>query len=148
LRRDREVQHLLLAYPPSIEPSDQQIDDWIASRTKEPGGAFLSIIDERDHTLGFVQVSDVHRRGRHGKLGIAIASDARGKGVAGKALALLLAHARGSLGLRKLLLEVRADNAPAIRLYGAAGFRQVGILESHYDDGRDCHDVIVMERAL
>ena len=68
---------------------------------------------------------------------MALVAGAQGQGVGGKALELLIAHARAALGLRKLLLEVRADNAIAIRLYSAAELNQVGVLKNHYYDGEN-----------
>jgi RimJ/RimL family protein N-acetyltransferase len=56
----------------------------------------------------------------------------RGKGYAGRALALLIAHAR-ALGVRRLRCEVLEGNDVAAGLYTAAGFRAVGVDEA---DGR------------
>lgn len=148
LRRDREVQHMLLSYPAMEPPSDERIRDWLASRSADPKGAFLIVVGEDDRALGFVQIAEVHQRGGFAKLGIALVADARGQGVGGQALALLLEHARTALGLRKLLLDVRCDLAAAIHLYAKMGFREVGILRAHYDDGQRRHDVILMERLL
>ncbi len=79
---------------------------------------------------------------------MALVAGAQGQGVGGKALELLIAHARAALGLRKLLVEVRTDNAIAVRLYSAAGFNRVGVLKNHYRDGEAHHDVLLMERLL
>jgi RimJ/RimL family protein N-acetyltransferase len=49
----------------------------------------------------------------------------RGHGVAHLATGLCLRVAREALGLRALTLEVRADNAAAIRAYVRAGFQEV-----------------------
>lgn len=52
------------------------------------------------------------------------------------------ARARGKIGLR---LEVRADNIPAIELYGARGYTRCGIRRAFYEDGADA---IRMRRTL
>src|ERR1700730_12848376 len=127
LRRDRDIQHALLAYPPHDTPKIA-VRDWIARRMTEPGGAFLIVADANDRVRGFVQIFEVHLRGRRGKLGIAIVDEAQGRGTGKAALHLFLAYRRNVLRLRKLLLDVRADNSPAIELYKAAGFRKVGVL--------------------
>jgi len=145
LRRDTALWHMLLAYPPSQPPSASDVHDWIARRSGEPGGCFLVVADDQDRPLGFVQVMDVHRRGRLGKIGIALAAEARRKGLGGVALGQLLTYARDTLGLRKLLLEVRADNSAAIALFSAAGFKRVGVMRAHYGEGGDYHDVALME---
>jgi RimJ/RimL family protein N-acetyltransferase len=145
LRRDTALWHTLLAYPPSEPPSAPEVRAWIARRMGEPDGCFLVVADNRDQPLGFVQVMDVHRRGRLGKIGIALAAEARRKGLGGAALAQLLAYAHDTLRLRKLLLEVRADNSAAIALFSAAGFETVGVMRAHYGEGDDYHDVALME---
>jgi ribosomal protein S18 acetylase RimI-like enzyme len=40
-------------------------------------------------------------------------------------------------GLTHLYLEVRVSNAPAIRLYGACGWRRCGLRPGYYPDGED-----------
>lgn len=53
---------------------------------------------------------------------------------------LLLNHllqAAHSWGCAKVTLEVAAHNAPALRLYGSAGFRIVGRRPKFYNDGSD-----------
>ncbi|MGB3840666.1 MAG: GNAT family N-acetyltransferase, partial [Rhodanobacter sp.] len=40
-------------------------------------------------------------------------------------------------GCDRLRLEVRPDNAAAIRLYERAGFRRFGAYRRYYEDGTD-----------
>ncbi len=56
--------------------------------------------------------------------------------------ALLIAAARA--GARRVLLEVRADNAAARSLYAATGFADVGRRRRYYADGEDA---VLMARA-
>ena len=145
LRRDTALWHTLLAYPAREPASMIEVRDWISRRSGELGGCFLVVVDDQDQPIGFVQVTDVHRRGRFGKLGIALTPDARRKGYGRKALGRLLTYARETLELRKILLEVRLDNAAAIALFKAADFSEVGTLHAHYNDGDRLHDVLLME---
>jgi RimJ/RimL family protein N-acetyltransferase len=50
-------------------------------------------------------------------------ADARGRGLAQAATALLVQYAVAVLGLRHIDLEVFADNRPALAVYEACGFR-------------------------
>lgn len=64
-------------------------------------------------------------------LSVAVLPRARGRGVGG----LLLRHHLSRLagrGARAVVLEVAADNAPAIRLYRAAGFEESGRRPAYY----------------
>lgn len=147
LLADRALQHLLLAYPPTDKPSaDASI--WLQRRIGNDELACRVISDDCGTFLGFFQVTNIHRRGRFGWMGMALTPQARGRGIGAWTLASLLDFAANKLGLQKLLLEVRHDNLTAIKLYERQGFRHVGKLEAHYDDGEQKHDVRVMERLL
>jgi ribosomal-protein-alanine N-acetyltransferase len=67
---------------------------------------------------------------------LAIQPELRGRGV-GRALldaSVAAARAHACMALR---LEVRTDNAPAIKLYQQAGFVRIGRLDGYYEDGAD-----------
>jgi len=62
--------------------------------------------------------------------------EARGKGV-GSALLAAVERAARRRGCREMRLEVRTDNASAIRLYERLGYRCFGRVEGFYEDGAD-----------
>jgi ribosomal-protein-alanine N-acetyltransferase len=64
-------------------------------------------------------------------LSVAVAVSRRGKGLARRLLDLHLRRLAG-LGARAVFLEVDEHNTPARRLYGRAGFREVGRREAYY----------------
>jgi RimJ/RimL family protein N-acetyltransferase len=143
-RADLALQHMLLANPPP--GGDPDMAGWAARR--EASGRLWAIADAgTDACLGFVQLAEVHRRNALGWLGLALAPQARGRGLGRAAMASLEDEAR-RMGLRKLLLQVRTDNPGAIALYERAGYARVGVLRRHYDDGERLHDGLVMERLL
>lgn len=134
-----------MAYPQAAE-ADDAFEAWLARRQAE--GA-LYVIAEDQAALGFVQLHAVHRKGAHGWLALALAPAARGQGHGAAALAALEEEARGTHGLRKLLLQVRSDNASARALYARMGYREVGLMQGHYRalDGTWV-DVAIMEKQL
>jgi ribosomal-protein-alanine N-acetyltransferase len=65
---------------------------------------------------------------------IAVARAARGRGI-GEALVRAIERTARALGRRRLRLEVRQDNAGAIRLYERLGYRRFGAHAGFYEDG-------------
>lgn len=145
LRADTETRHSLLSHPE--HENGETISDWLERRAKA-GRVWVIAAGENDDCLGFVQISGVHGIDLYAYFGIALLPEYRGQGIAKNALLQFIEIASSELGLRKLILDVRADNAPAIGLYHGLGFRTVGTLEAHYDDGNRLYDVVTMERRL
>jgi ribosomal-protein-alanine N-acetyltransferase len=78
-------------------------------------------------------------------LNVATAAEARRRGV-GRAL-MEEAHALGrSRACRLATLEVRRSNAAAIALYGALGYRQVGVRPRYYAEENE--DALLMSLDL
>ncbi|HEY6099305.1 MAG TPA: ribosomal protein S18-alanine N-acetyltransferase [Anaeromyxobacter sp.] len=78
-------------------------------------------------------------------LNVATALDARRRGV-GRALMDAAEEAGRARGARLSTLEVRRSNAPAIALYRAIGYRQVGVRPNYYAEEHE--DAIVMVKTL
>lgn len=72
---------------------------------------------------------------------VAVSPAHREKGLASKILEYMIGEARLS-GIRAFTLEVRASNAPAIRLYTKFGFEGVGIRPGYYIEENE--DALVM----
>lgn len=81
-------------------------------------------------------------------LTLAVAPEARRKGIAARLLAGFLAEATARQA-ESAFLEVAADNAAAIALYGRGGFATAGRRRAYYarPDG-PALDALVMTRAL
>ncbi len=75
---------------------------------------------------------------------LATTPQAQGKGV-GSALVETCEDAARSRGCRALRLEVRKDNAVAIRLYERLGYQRIGEYAAYYADGADA---LRFEKAL
>jgi [ribosomal protein S18]-alanine N-acetyltransferase len=67
---------------------------------------------------------------------LAVAPEARRRGVGGRLLDALFAEAR-LRGVRSVFLEVRASNEAALELYGTRGFEQVGLRKAYYRSPRE-----------
>ena len=75
---------------------------------------------------------------------VAVAPHKRQRGIGYRLLDYAVKTSKGQ-GLERLFLEVRSRNIPAIRLYTAYGFKEIGTRKNYYKDPQD--DAIVMLRA-
>lgn len=76
---------------------------------------------------------------------LAVNAAYRGIGLGHRLLEGLLADAAAA-GVAAVLLEVRADNAPALALYAAHGFRQLAVRPRYYQPGDV--DALVLRRLM
>jgi RimJ/RimL family protein N-acetyltransferase len=94
--------------------------------------------------VGLTNLTRIDRRGGTAYFGIVIGEkDCWGQGLAGESLRLMLRRA-AALRLRKVLLEVAADNTRAIELYRRTGFQTEGVLRRQLARPEGFVDVIVM----
>ncbi len=77
-------------------------------------------------------------------IAIAVHPDFRGRGI-GKRLMETVLQEFKKLGVKKVYLEVRVNNLPALRLYEKLGFKIVEYIPSYYRDGEDA---FVLEKIL
>lgn len=147
LRRDSALQTLLLNVVTSTD--DDAVAEWLERRKTDPNGSFLVIADGMTgEAIGFAQITNIHRRNRHGFIGIVIAPGAQGQGLGRVAMENLIATAKEKYHLEKILLEVRADNLAALSLYKSMNFRIVGTMLSHFRANDDIYDVVLMEKQV
>jgi ribosomal-protein-alanine N-acetyltransferase len=99
---------------------------------RDPNGALLG------YMLFWHVVDELHL------LNVAVAVDARRRGIGRALMDDLLAYAREH-GAVRILLEVRASNAPALALYESLGFERFNVRAGYYADGEDA---IEMSRAV
>lgn len=97
------------------------------------GHARLSIAEQGGQLLGYALVLFHGQTALARLYSLAIAPEHRGRGVARKLLAVAEAEALAE-GCAVLRLEARADNAPAIALYRAAGYRRFAVVPDYYED--------------
>jgi [ribosomal protein S18]-alanine N-acetyltransferase len=76
---------------------------------------------------------------------LAVSPDRQRQGLGSALLAALVEEAQRR-AVHEVLLEVRADNAPALRLYARHGFEQIARRRGYYRAGRT--DGLVLRRRL
>lgn len=111
------------------------------SETEVPDACFEAYT-EAGRVLGYCVL---HRAGVEGELyKIAVRKDARRRGI-GETLMASAEECARRWRLTRIFLEVRAGNAPAIRLYEKRGFTRVGIRKRYYTDPTEDAAVMVKE---
>lgn len=147
LRNDVALQAQLLAR--ARGSNTVQVREWLQRRSAGPDGRLWIVADRTsDAVLGYVQITDLEPLDRRAELGICLAPEAQGRGLGRETLAALLPHLRDALGLRKLCLRVRADNAAALRCYAGLGFETCGRLRQHVFIDGAWQDLVLMEIFL
>lgn len=122
-------------------------EEFLQRMLQSSHNAFNFVIADREsgRYLGQLDMFTVDWRLRCGKLGMVIAgAENRGRGLGTEALLLLEKHVFLTLGLERLELEVRMDNAAARRCYERAGFQLEGVKRhAFFANGTFC-DVGIM----
>jgi len=79
-------------------------------------------------------------------LNIATRADRRRAGIGRALMETMLAYGREK-DARRVFLEVRRSNAPAIALYRKLGFEELGVRARYYPDGEDALEMVLHLRA-
>jgi ribosomal-protein-alanine N-acetyltransferase len=100
------------------------------------------VADGPDGPLGYAGLAGGHRAEAEVQT-IAVARHGQGRGL-GRALLRALGAEAERRGATEVLLEVRADNAPAQALYRSEGFERIGLRRGYYQP--EGVDAVVMRR--
>ena len=119
-------------------------DPWsersVASELENPLSLWLVALEDGT-VAGYVGSQSV--LGEADLMNLAVAPAYRRRGVA-RALLAALEQALDARQVGSLCLEVRAGNAPAIALYTACGYRQVGLRPGYYRHPRE--DALILKK--
>ncbi len=105
---------------------------WWAELAERPKREYLVIAEGADDVLAYGGVD--HGGEIADIMTIAVAPAAQGRGLSRIILAELERRARAR-GAEHLLLEVRADNEPAVALYLSSGWSQLSVRRRYYQPG-------------
>jgi RimJ/RimL family protein N-acetyltransferase len=102
------------------------------------------VIDVDGAAVGSVSLFEFDELARHAEVGIAVAAEARGKGIGAAAIAQIVELAFVRCNLRRLHLQAIASNLPAIRAYERAGFVTEGRQREHAWVRGRYEDIVIM----
>ena len=115
----------------------------LAGRTAD-----LLAVDADGQLLGAFSVMELDRAPGYGEIGYWVAADARGRGVATRAVRLLRDWAQESLGLELLEILTREENLGSRRVAERAGFKSTGERRANpRDPSGDAHYLVYAWRA-
>lgn len=138
----------------ALLPLEQQLfgreawsaETWWAELAQPAQRRYLVLPGEQPgQVVGYAGVSVAGAQGD--VMTVAVAPALQGKGVGGVLLRRLVDEA-ASLGASRLLLEVRADNAAAQRLYEREGFERIAVRAGYYRGDAGPVDAWVMRRSI
>jgi ribosomal-protein-alanine N-acetyltransferase len=127
-------------------PDDAWSLETFWSELAERGTRVYLVAEGRDGLLGYTGIAGL--AGEADLQTIAVDPAARGRGLGRRLLDAITAEAAAT-GARRMHLEVRADNEPAIALYSSGGYRETGRRRGYYptSDGPRV-DALLMSRRL
>src|SRR5262245_19017605 len=145
VRNDPEVEGRVFAapLPHSLAELEAQFDAQAAKPAHERDDIVFAI-EVGGAVIGRVILFDSDSVSGTIRLGIAIAQDHQGRGLGTEAVDLALGYAFRDLGVRKVWLDVLADNGRAIGSYRKSGFVEEGRMRAHYWHDGAHHDAVVM----
>jgi len=137
----------IMALETHIFENDAWSTEMMARDVTDPGCYYLVAFppDEPDRIVAYAGLQAAHRSPESDIQTIAVADEARGRGL-GRVLMLSLITEARKRGARETFLEVRADNPGAQHLYRSLGFADLGVRRGYYQP--DNVDAIVMRLTI
>ena len=104
---------------------------FIKSSAADVTAIHFAIVDDKDEYLGTISLKNIDLINKNAEYAIVLRTCARGRGIAAKATRLILKKAFLNYGLKKVYLNVMAENRRAILFYEKFGFVREGVFKSH-----------------
>lgn len=140
--RHHDLSGILELERAGFDPGEQWSESAWAEELDSPERYVLARLDRDARIMGVATFSCVADMAD--LLRVVVRPDVRGHGVGASLVRAGLEWA-AAVGARRMLLEVRPDNKPAIALYRGLGFAKVTTRRDYYGPGKDA---VVMLKAL
>lgn len=124
--------------------SVEETIDYIRATLDLPGAHVWAITEDGGEALGRIGLF-VEREGV-GEIGIIMRPEATGRGLASKALALVIEHGFGALDLHRIGADIDPDNNASISLFLRAGFQREGLLRGNWKTHLGIRDSVIMAK--
>lgn len=135
-----EVTHKYWSSPPhsSVAETARYIQETIAL----PGAHVWAITESGGEALGRIGLF-VEREGV-ADVGVIMRREATGRGLASKALNLVVAFGFEKLGLHRIGADIDPDNTSSLSLFLRAGFQREGLLRGNWKTHLGVRDSVIM----
>jgi diamine N-acetyltransferase len=145
MRNDARLEGLVYGAPLPRSLAELQAQyDLGAQKPIPEREAVQFVIEAGGAVIGRCDLFDIDRVSGTVRLGITVDGEHQGRGLGTEAVDLLVAYAFRDLGLRKVWLDVLANNPQAIRSYEKSGFVEEGRMRAHYWHEGEHRDAVVM----
>ena len=108
----------------------------------------LMIENEAGETVGIADIVNFDPQHQRAEVGVVVIEPSRRQGYALEALRQLANYATTTLHLHQLYAYVDADNHPSLMLFQKAGYSSKAVLAQWLFDGKNYHDVLLMQLFL
>jgi RimJ/RimL family protein N-acetyltransferase len=136
--------------PDNYTPDDARVFIAGSAGRRTAGHALeLAVVDAADDArlLASIGVQKIAWASRRAEIGYWTAAEARGRGVARRAVALLSAWALRELALTRIEIAVHVDNEPSQRVALSAGYTRQGIVRNRELAKHGSVDVVIFARS-
>lgn len=135
----REKRYLALTEAPPPE----QVASFVAENIKKGIAQFVAL--SGSEVIGWADIVPAWAHGvsHRGSVGMGVLPPHRGQGIGRRLLEACMSKSWAN-GLTRIELEVRADNANAVRLYEALGFEREGVKRQGIRIDGQYHDTLAM----
>ena len=148
IENDRELWNVGVT---NVPYSRYTLHDYIASQIGDiyvDRQVRLMIENNAGETVGIADIVNFDPQHRKAEVGIIVLNGKRRQGFALEALRQLADYATSTLHLHQLYAYVDVDNEPSLMLFKKAGYSDGAVLAQWLFDGKNYHDVVLMQHFL
>ncbi len=136
---DAETHHF---WSSPAHASVEETRAYIAETLAIEGAHVWAITESGGEALGRIALFNV--REGVGEIGVIMRREATGRGLASKALNLVIEYGFGPLGLHRIGADIDPDNTNSISLFLRAGFQREGLLRGNWKTHLGVRDSVMM----